>query len=101
MRVKIKTVKIKEFLRKLPRRMAERAFFTLMVLVFLGLIFGGLLFYQYSMLAQKVSPQVTEKPLNFKEKIYQEVLDVWRERERKFEEADTKEYPDLFWQLTE
>jgi len=101
MRVKIKTTKIKKFLKKLPRILGKHAFLTFLVLLFFGLIFGTSLFYKYNTLAQKIVPEITEKPLKFREKTYQEVLKVWEENEKKFEETDLKQYPDPFHGLTE
>jgi len=59
-------------------------------------IFGGFIFYKYNILAQKAEPEITEKPLQFKEKTYQDVLKIWQEKEKRFNEADLKEYPDPF-----
>ena len=37
-----------------------------------------------------------EKPLEFNEKVYQDILKIWQEKEKKFEEANFKKYPDPF-----
>lgn len=99
--IKIKLNKIKIFFKKLPKILAEKAFLTFLGLLFISLIFGILTFYQYSVLAGKEKPEISEKPLQFKEKTYQEILKTWQERDKKFEETETKEYSDPFQGLTE
>ena len=95
---KLKLKKIKDFLTKLPRTFGERAFLTFLGLLLIALIFGGLIFYKYSILVEKAEPEISEIPLKFKEKTYQEVLKVWQEKEKRFEEANFKIYPDPFRQ---
>ena len=93
---KIKIKKIGSFLKKLPRILGERAFLTFWGLVILALIFGAIVFYKYNFLTKKSEPQVPESPLKFKEKIYEDVLKIWQEREERFKKADLKEYPNPF-----
>lgn len=98
--LKLKFKREKEFLKKLPRILGEQAFLTFLALLFLALIFGGFLFYKYSILAEKAEPEIPEKPLEFQEKTYQEVLKIWQDRQKKFEETEFKIYPDPFKGLT-
>jgi len=84
--------KIREFFRIL----GEEAFLFFLVLIFLALILGGFLFYKYSFLVEKAKLEILEEPLQFEEKTYQEVLKIWKEREKIFQEADLKQYPDPF-----
>ncbi len=93
---KFKTEKTKKFLKKLPRILGEQSFLTFFGLLLIALILGGFIFYQYSFLVEKEKPEVSEEPLKFKEKIYQEVLETWQEKEKRFEEVNLKQYPDLF-----
>ena len=97
--VKIPRLKIKEtrqFLKKLPRTLGEKSFLTFLGLLLIALIFSGFIFYKYSFLAEKGKLEVLEKPLEFNEKVHQEVLKIWQEKEKKFEEANFKKYPDPF-----
>jgi predicted neutral ceramidase superfamily lipid hydrolase len=98
---RIQLNKIREFLKKLPRILAEQAFISFLVLLLLALILGGLIFYKYSILVQKEKLEVPEGPIQFKEKTYQEVLKIWQEREKKFEEANSKQYLNPFDQRME
>ena len=92
---KIKIYKIKAFLGKLPLILARHPFLTCLFLFILSLIIGGLLFYKYIILAQKIKPELLEISV-LKENDYREVLEVWQRQEKKFNEADLKEYPDSF-----
>ena len=96
---KIKLNKIKNFFEKLPETLGERAFLSSLGLLLLSLILGGLIFYQYAILAEKKEPEISKKPLQFNEKNYQEILRVWQEKEKRFQEADLKEYLDLFREI--
>lgn len=88
--------KIKEFFKKIFWRIGENPLPAFFVLLLLALAFGALIFYQYSFLAGEKEPQVIEKPLRFKEDIYQKILKEREVRQKRFEEADSKEYRDLF-----
>jgi len=93
---KIKTKKIKDLLKKLPRTLAEKILLTIFILLIFALITGCLIFYQYSFLAEKREPEVLKTTLKFQEKTYENVLKIWQEKEKRFQETDLKEYPDLF-----
>ena len=93
---KIKPNEIATFFRKAPRIIAERAFLSFLALFFISLIAGGLIFYQYNILAKKKEANPAENPLQFNEKTYEDVLKIWQEREKKLKEAGTKKYFDIF-----
>lgn len=88
--------KLKDNLGKVPRAIAQHLFLASLILIFISLILGGFLFYQYSILAQKAEPEITIQLVQFKENLYQKVLEEWQEREKRFEAAPTKTYPDPF-----
>lgn len=92
----IKLNKIKEFFKKLPMISGKHAFFTFLVFLLLALILGGFVFYKYSILIEKLEPQLLEKPIQFNEKIYQKILKIWEEREKVFKETETKTYSNPF-----
>ncbi len=93
---KIKLENIKTRLKKLPKNLAEKAFLTFLKLFCISLIFGSFIFYQYVILGQKIEPQVTEKPIQFKEKTYESVLRFWQVREETIKEIDSKSYSNPF-----
>jgi hypothetical protein len=97
-------IKIKDFanfLKKIFWKIGENPLPAFFILLVLALIFGGLIFYQYSFLAEKKEPQITERKIQFKEELYQKILEGWEIRQRKFEEAEFKEYRDLFQVFSE
>ena len=98
----IKFNTIKNFFRKLPRILGEKAFLSFLTLLFLAIIFSGLVFYKYSVLIQnkKLDIPQDEKPIQFKEKTYQDVLTIWQEKEERFQETETKIYPNSFQTTT-
>ena len=88
--------KTKNTLGKFLRRSAEWPLLTFLVLFFLVLILGGLSFYKYSILTQKVEPEIIEKPVQFQENLYQKILKEWQDKEQRFEAATTKKYDNPF-----
>lgn len=88
--------KLKKKLKQLPKLLAEHIFGFFMVLVFIYFILGGIIFYIYSFSAEKIEPVASQVSIQYKENTFKNVLNQWLERERKFEEAETKQYPDLF-----
>ena len=98
---KFKTKKIQEFLKKLPKALVENSFLTFLELLLIALIIGGIVFYQYSILAKKSPAEISEKSFQFQEKTYQQVLKNWQEKEKRFKESDLKEYPNPFTETEE
>lgn len=94
---RIQLKKIKHFFQTLPRILAEKPFLTFLVILLFFLILSGSIFYKYSILADKAKPEIPGKSLIFDEKTYNDILQIWQERKEKFEAADKKEYPNLFW----
>jgi len=98
---KFKTEKIKLILKNLPLFLGEHAFLTFLGLLVLALLFCSLIFYKYSFLAEKQQLEVFGEPFQFEEEAYRRVLDTWQEKEERFDQADLKEYPDLFREIEE
>ena len=92
----IKVETIKEFFKKLAWIIGRNTGIALLILFFLALILGGFVFYKYGFLVEKLEPQIIEKTLQFKGTIYQKISQEWQIRQQKFEQADLKEYPNLF-----
>ena len=78
------------------RWLAEHAFWIFLTSVLLALILGGIIFYKYYILVRGAEPEIQEVPLQFKKDLSQEILAEWANREKRFQEAQTKEYPDPF-----
>lgn len=93
---RIKIRKTGELLKRLLLNLGERAFLVFLGLLVIALIFGTIIYYQYNILAKRGGVQITKEPFRFQEKTYQDISRIWQEREKRFEEADSKEYPNLF-----
>ena len=93
---KIKANKLKETIKSLPRILTKHLFAFFMFLVFLALVFGGILFYKYSILAERAEARVFVRTIQIKKDILQRILDKWTEREERFNQAGTKEYSNPF-----
>ncbi|KPJ73654.1 hypothetical protein AMJ48_00385 [Parcubacteria bacterium DG_74_1] len=93
---RIKIRKTEGFLKRLLLNLGERAFLIFLGLLVIALIFGAIIYYQYNILAKREETQAIKEPFHFQEKTYQNISRTWQEREKKFEEADSKEYSNLF-----
>jgi len=96
MKIKERINKLKKSLGKVTLIITTHAFWACLVLFILSLAIGADLFYKYSVSAQSAEPESLEQAVFFKEKTYQKVLKIWQEREKRFQEADSKEYPNPF-----
>lgn len=92
----IKLKQIKAFVKKLPKKLAGKAFSTFLGLFVLSLIFGGFIFYKYSINHKPEPIEDGKIGLKFKSETYQKILQVWQNKEEQFEKIDTKEYFNLF-----
>ena len=97
---KLKIKKIKDLFKKVPRVLAAHSLLTLFGLIIIALIFSGLIFYRYVILIQKAELEITEKPLQFKEKTFENIIKIWQEREDKFDAVKTKNYLNPFLSAT-
>ncbi|GEM_PF-2370217 len=73
------------------------AFLVFMFLFFVSLTIGGIMFYRYGIVALQAEPEPEGVSVRFQENVYQEILKEWQIREKRFEVADHKEIPELFW----
>lgn len=89
-------IKIKAFLFSLPKRLALSALktFLFLVLIFMGL--SLFLAYKHIILVQREEVVLSEQPLEFNEDIYQNVLEIWKQREERFNQTSVKKYSDSF-----
>ena len=88
----IKLDEIRKIFRNFTKVLAEHCFLFFLVLFFLSLIFGGVLFYQHNILIQKKEPLIINGQIHFKEKIYLKILTEWDAQEKKFEQVNSKTY---------
>ena len=101
MKIKFKKIleKINIFcavVKKIPRKMAEKTFWLFLGTIFLALVFAPFLFYRYGFfqksLDERVRTEVFFSPVQFDEKALQEILQIWKTRQKNFDQADNKIY---------
>lgn len=97
--LKIKFSKIGKFLKRIPYILGKKAFFTFLILLFLGIVFGAILLYQSTISAKKFQPEISGKLLQFDEKLLGKILEKQEERQEIFETATGKQYTDIFWRV--
>jgi len=90
--MKIETKKLKNFIKTIPRVLAENFLLTSIFLLILALFIGFLIF-KFSTSFKLEMPQKIEA---FNKSLYQKILEKFKERERKFEEIDQKIYLNPF-----
>lgn len=93
---KINFKKWKNIFKELPVKIAEKAFKSFLILFLLALIIGGIMFYKYSFTTERKEPQANFQQINFKEKSFKDILEIWEQRKKDFEQADTQNFQDLF-----
>ena len=93
---KLKLKRVKYFLIKLPRYLAEKSFSVFIGLFILSLLFGVFVFHQYNISVREKEISMEGQPFQFKEDIYKDVLQTWEDQETRFQAADSKVYPNPF-----
>ena len=93
---RIKLNKIQNIFKKLPKNLAQNPFLAFLGFLTLALMLGAIIFYQYSILADRKIPEITEQPLKFQEKTYQTILTEWQKRSQNLLGIDTEEYSNPF-----
>lgn len=91
-----KIEKIIKFFKKIPRILAMNIFLVSLISFFIALILTGLIFFRYYISVQKQELIFYKKDIEFNEQGFQNVLNFWKEREKKFQEADSKTYYNPF-----
>lgn len=96
--IKIKLIKIKNFFKKIPRALAEKAFLTFLILLTFTLLLGGIVFYFYVISIESLEGVEIEEEKTFliDRGVYQKIFNQWQIRDKRFIEVDSKEYSDIF-----
>ena len=93
---KVKNKNIKLFFKKIPKKLAVYAFLTFLGILLILFILSTFIFYQNVTLAQKKEIEVSESSLGFDKTVYQQVLNVWEQREESFKEVSFEEHLNVF-----
>jgi Na+/H+ antiporter NhaC len=90
--MKIETKKLKNFVKKIPRILAEKFLLTSIFLLIFAILIGFLIFK----FSTSFKVEMHSKIEAFNGNLYQKVLKKFEEREKKFEEIDQKIYLNPF-----
>lgn len=77
--------------------LAEKSFLISVFLILLSICVGGIIYYKYYILAIRSEPQAAETSLKLNIQAYQDTIKEWGEREKMFNGANLKNYPNPFW----
>jgi hypothetical protein len=97
--LKLKKIKVKEvavFFQKLPLILGKNAFLTFLGLFILAVIFASFIFYTNYILIKDMDFNIIQEEFKFDLESYQEILEVWQEKEQRFKKTDSKSYPNPF-----
>ena len=93
----IKLNKIKNFLNKILRTLAEHSFLTFVGLFIISLALGILIFFQSSVLSESPTPSAgEEKSFGLEAKAYQSIKDEWARKKEIFFQTETAKYLNPF-----
>lgn len=81
----------RDLLWKFLANIANRDSLVLLLIILLSFLIGTISFFVFKKEAEKKEIEI-KKELKFDKKIYQEVVEKWREREKIFKEIDSKNY---------
>jgi len=94
--MKLEKEKIINFLLKFPWIVAKHAFFACLVIFFLALFLGILLFYKCDIASETAYFENGGETFLLNYQSYQYVLKQWKEGEKKFMGTDYREYKNPF-----
>ncbi len=77
--------------KRIPWILGKYAFFVVLLLIVLDLIFGVWVFYNYVFLIKETRPQITESPSMFQKGAYQQILENWQLRDQKLQNKNLPE----------
>ena len=92
----LKLMRIKKLLKELPTFLAVHAFLAFLTFFLLDLILSGIIFYKYNILLGKEGSGVFYTQSQFKENSLNNIMGILEERDKKFNEADSKQYLNPF-----
>lgn len=83
--------KLKGITIKIPWVFGKYAFWVILILVLLAVAFGWLLFYNYVIAERELEKDIGDESFEFKENIYNKILETWDNGAEKNEETDSEE----------
>lgn len=93
---KLKVQNVKKGLGKFLRRVGGNAFFAYLALLLIALVFASIVFYRYAFTIQSLEFQQVESQSEFRDDIFQKILQEWEGRVTNSKQAAGAVYPNLF-----
>jgi hypothetical protein len=87
---------IQRLLSNLPRKIAIAPLSSFLVISTIFLLIGAVIFYQKVILVKKMKIEPNQNVVRFEDKVYQDILNVWIERDKEFQASNSKKYLDIF-----
>jgi len=91
----IKVRNILNYFGRAPFVVAKHFLFSFFLVIFCITFLANLFFYKYYILNQKITPRNDQGQVIIDEKSYNDLLNTWEEQDRKFQDAEEKNYLDL------
>jgi len=89
--------KIKDFLNKILRAIAEHSFLTFSFLFIISLALGVFIFFQCSVLVESPAQKTgEEKSFDSEARNYQDIKDEWNRKKEIFSQTEIKQYSNPF-----
>lgn len=76
--------------------LGSKAFWIIIIILLLELLFGGILFYKYVFLTTQQNIEVVSSSYKFKENFYQDIVLSWQQREQNFQKFYQNEHINPF-----
>ena len=90
--------KVKNTVIKILKKLWQNLILLMIFFLVLDLIFGGIFFFKYYLLAKEKEPQVYI-PLKINQTLMEKFSSEWQNREKIFKAAEEKEYPNPFQEI--
>ncbi len=83
-------------LKNILRFIAANAFVAILLFVFVDILIGASLFYKYVATKEQEKPVINTADFQFKENVYNKILEQWSAKDKALEEFIEKNYKTLF-----
>lgn len=83
-------------IKKVPVVIVKHAGFVSVLLVLISFFIGSIIFYKYGYIVINKEVEAENEIVSLDEKLYQEVINKWEEKENKREKIKQKTYPNPF-----
>ena len=94
---KLKLNKIKDFLNKIMRKLAEHSFMTFFIFFIISIALGALIFFQYSVLTgSAVEKKGEQKTFQQEANAYKNIKDEWARKKEIFSRTEKQQYSNPF-----